>query len=188
MFDNDGYSEDNAETVADEDFHLLTRAQINRANDSQFVSPKTRWGIPDDDMCAHPFRGNLGYTECIRFSASKYIDTTGKYRQKAERDHDEMMGLRAALDGKGRPREKSRSSNVFMRTVPYRQSPLDSLPREEVIEVGFEAQISGREGFFILMSGEHMSVAGMLEKFRSRKDIEDAFRGLKHGIDLRPLR
>lgn len=187
-FDNGGYPKDNAKTVTDANFHFLTRAQINKANDKQFKSSKTQWELLDDDMCAHSFKGNLGYTECIYFSVSKYIDTMRKYRQKAERDYDEMLEMRAALDGKRKPRKKYRSSNVFVKTVLHRQFPLDSLPRDEAIEVGFKAQISGRERFFILMSSKHMSAAGMLEKYRSRNDMEDAYRDLKHGIDLRPLR
>ena len=38
------------------------------------------------------------------------------------------------------------------------------------------------------MSNRPMTASEMLYKCRSRNDIEDAYRNLKHGIDLRPLR
>lgn len=188
VFDNGGYSKDNAKLITEAGFDFLTRAQMNKSNDKQISSSKTEWEYLGDDMCACTFRGNLGYTKCIYFSASKYFDAMEKYRRKAEHDYDEMLEIRKALDGKRKLRKKYRNGNVFVNTVLYRQFPLDDLTREEAIEYGFRSQISGREGYFILMSSRKMTASEMLSMYRDRNDVEDAFRDLKHGIDLRPLR
>lgn len=188
VFDNGGYSDTNAKMITGSGFHFLTRAQMNKSNDKQIASKDTEWEYLDDDMCAHTFRGNLGYTKCIYFSASKYFDAMEKYRRKAEHDYDEMMEIKRSLDGKRKLRKKYRNGNVFVNTVLYRQFPLDDLSREEAIEFGFRSQISGREGYFVLMSSKRMTASEMLSTYRDRNDVEDAYRDLKHGIDLRPLR
>lgn len=133
VFDNGRYSKDNAKLITDAGSHFLTRARINKSNDGQIRSSETEWECLDDDVCAHTFRGNLGYTKCIYFSASKYFDAMEKYRRKAEHDYDEMMEIRRSLDGKRKLRKKYRNGNVFVNTVLYRRFQLDDLSREEAI-------------------------------------------------------
>ena len=156
IFDNGGYSENNGKLVTRAGFDFLTRAQINQSNDKQISSPKTEWELLNEDMCAHVYKGNLGYTKCIYFSVSKYIEKMESYRRKAERDYDEMEEMRAALNGKKKPRKKYRNSNVFVRTILRRDFPLDFKSREEAIKFAVDKQISGREGYFILMSSRKM--------------------------------
>ncbi|MBR1452194.1 MAG: transposase, partial [Candidatus Methanomethylophilaceae archaeon] len=188
VFDNGGYSDSNAKLIVGDGFHFLTRAQINKSNDVQIRSPKTEWEYIDDDICAHRFQGNLGYTKCIYFSVSRYNELIQSYYTKANRDYDEMLELRAAMNGKKRPRKKHRNGNLFVDTRLYYQFQLEGMTRQEAIEEAVRRRISGREGYFILMSSKPMAASEMLHKYRSRNDIEDAYRDLKHGIDLRPLR
>lgn len=188
IFDNGGYSERNGKLVTGAGFDFLTRAQISKSNDTQIASATTEWELLNDDMCAHVYRGNLGYTKCIYFSVSKYAEKMESYRHKAERDYDEMEDMKAALNGKKKPRKKYRNSNVFVRTILRRDFPLDFKSREEAIEFAVRKQISGREGYFILMSNRKMTASQMLSEYRSRNGIEEGFRDIKHGIDIRPLR
>ena len=188
IFDNGGYSDANAKMVTSDGFDFLTRAQMNKSNDKQISSPKTEWEYLDDDMCAHTFKGNLNYTKCIYFSSQRYHDAISGYYRKANRDYDEMLEIRATI-GKGKkPRKKYRNSNMFVNTWLSHQFQLDGMTREEAIEEAVRRTISGREGFFILMSSRKMTASEMLSLYRSRNDIEDAYRDMKHGIDIRPLR
>ena len=188
VFDNGGYSETNGKLVTGDGFDFLTRAQMNKSNDRQIASASTEWEYLDEDICAHTYRGNLGYTKCIYFSVSKYNEKIEGYYRKAKRDWDEMQEMKAALDGKKRPRKKYRNGNVFVDTRIYRQFPLDGLSEAEAIEEAVKRLISGREGYFILMSSRRMTASEMLSTYRSRNAIETGYRDIKHDIDIRPLR
>ena len=188
VFDNGGYSDENAKMIVKDGNHFLTRAQMNKSNDKIISSPKTQWEYIDDDICAHRFRGNLGYTKCIYFSVSRYNELIESYYAKAERDYDEMLEIKAALTGRKKPRKKHRNGNMFVDTRLSYLFQLDGMTRQEAIENAVKRRISGREGYFVLMSSRSMTASEMLSKYRSRNDIEDAYRDLKHGIDLRPLR
>lgn len=188
IFDNGGYSDVNGKMVTRLGFHFLTRPQMNKSNDRQIASPKTEWEYLNDDLCAHTFRGNLGYTKCIYFSVSRYNETIQGYYRKANRDYDEMEEMKAAIKNRKRPRKKHRNGNVFVDTRLSHLFPLEGLTRDEAIEEGVGRLISGREGYFILMSSKAMTASEMLSAYRSRNEIESGFRDLKHGIDIRPLR
>lgn len=188
IFDNGGYSDANAKAIVTDGFDFLTRAQMNKSNDKTIASPKTEWEYIDDDICALRFRGNLGYTKYIYFSVSRYNELIQSYYVKANRDYDEMLEIRASLEGKKKPRKKHRNGNMFVDTKLSYLFQLKGMTREESIEEAVRRRISGREGYFVLMSSRPMAASEMLHKYRSRNDIEEAYRDLKHGIDLRPLR
>ena len=43
VFDNGGYSDENAKTITSKGFHFLTRAQMNKSNGKRISSSKTEW-------------------------------------------------------------------------------------------------------------------------------------------------
>lgn len=188
VFDNGGYSDGNAKMVTSAGHHFLTRAQINKSNDKQISSSKTEWEVVDDGVCAHTFTGNLGYTKCIYFSASKWWESIEKYYAKANRDYDEMLEMKAALEGRRKLRKKYRNGNYFVSTKLSYLFQLEGSTREEAIEEAVRHRITGREGYFILMSSKRISAGEMLKIYKSRNDVECAYRDLKHGIDIRPTR
>lgn len=188
VFDNGGYSDENAKMITSKGFHFLTRAQMNKSNDKRISSSKTEWRMVEDGICAHTFQGNLGYTKCIYFSASKWQESMEKYRDKANRDYDEMLEMKAALEGRRKLRKKYRNSNYFVDTRLSYLFQLDGMSREEAIERAIRNRITGREGYFVLMSSKEISAKDMLKTYRSRNDVEGAYRDLKHGIDIRPTR
>ena len=115
--------------IVSDGFHVLTRAQMNKSNDVKIRSPKTEWEYIDDDICAHRFQGNLGYTKCIYFSVSRYNELIQSYYAKANRDYDEMLELKAALEGKKKPRKKHRNGNMFVDTRLFYQFQLKGMTR-----------------------------------------------------------
>lgn len=188
VFDNGGYSEENAKTVTKAGLHFLTRAQMNASDDRKVASPASDWEMVDDDVCAHRFVGNLGYTKCIFFSSKRYEELILGYYQKAENDYDEMLELKKSIETGKRLRKKYRNGNMFVDTRFSFLFPLNGRTREEAIEEAVKHRITGREGYFVLTSSKDMTASEMLSVYRSRNDIEEAYRDLKHGIDIRPLR
>lgn len=188
IFDNGGYSAENAKKVVADGFHFLTRSKHNGSDDRIMRIPESEWTDLGDGVRAYAYKGNKGYRKVMYFSKKRYDELMESYKAKAERDYEEAVQLRAMVQ-KGKPRKKYVNSNSFLKTtVGYTFSLSLMEDREHAIEEAVKSRITGREGYFILTSSKDMDMKDMLEKYRSRNAIEDAFRDLKHGIDLRPMR
>ena len=66
--------------------------------------------------------------------------------QKAERDLDDMVNLRQALDKGRKPRKKYRVSNVFVDTYLHYRLPLAFASWEAAVEHAVRVMTNGREG------------------------------------------
>lgn len=63
---------------------------------------------------------------------------------------------------------------------------MKGIDRESAIDIAVEWMVTGKEGLFTLVGNRPFTSKRILELYRSRNDIEAAFRDLKHGIDWRP--
>ena len=89
----------------------------------------------------------------------------------------------------GKPRKKYRNANWF---VDVKQSYVFNLETmndwKAAVEAAVQTRITGHEGYFIFTCSRDIDPCEALRIYRSRNHIEDAYRDLKTGIDLRPLR
>ena len=187
IFDNGAYSKENAELVTEHGLNFLTRSSLNKSDMDRIRSGKDGWVMGEDDICYCEFTGNLGHKRCICYSGQKYNDVIDGYYRRAARDYDEMINLKAGIK-KGKVRKKYRNGNMFVDTKLSYLFPLEGRSREEAIKEAVERKITSREGFFVLTSSSDVSALKMLKTYRSGNDIETAYRDIKHGIDIRPLR
>jgi len=187
VFDAGAYGEENARLVTEAGFDYLTRVQLTSSDEKHIRIPEGEWLRIDGDVRARMYRGNGRKLKVLFFSRKRRDELLASYRAKAERDYDEAIELKAMV-AKGKPRKKYRSSNVFLKTSIGYTFPLDMDDREKSIERAIQERITGREGYFVLTSTRMMLPGDMLRTYRSRNRIEDAYRDLKHGIDIRPLR
>lgn len=128
-------------------------------------------------------KGNLGRTRFIFFSKDRRSEVLRGCRRKAERDYDDMVNLRDALDKGKKPRKKYRVSNVFIDMHLSYRFPLAFASREEAIDHAVRTMTSGREGIFVLLTNRPLTVLEALTTYRSRNSVETAFQDLKHGIN-----
>src|SRR3989338_7840604 len=73
-------------------------------------------------------------------------------------------------------------NNLFHQTI------LSELSDEEARNLVRTATITGREGFFCLVSNEKLTLKQALEIYRMKDAIEKVFQSLKNDIDIKPLR
>ena len=112
------------------DFHPSDTPHAGRTLDErvgqrvQLQARQDDWEHVCDDMWCLRTKGNLGRTRFIFRSDSRREDVLRIYRRKAERDWDDMVNLRQALDKGKRPRKKYRVSNVFVDTYLHYRFPL----------------------------------------------------------------
>ena len=62
------------------------------------------------------------------------------------------------------------------------------MTEEEAKFILKKASITGREGFFCLVSNKDLTLKEALETYRKKDSIEKQFHALKNEIDIKPLR
>ena len=188
VFDNGAYSRTNAKLIDDAGMGFLTRLQLNASDDAFVKAHRDEWEHVCNDMYVLRTKGNLGRTRFIFLSEDRRSDVLRGYRRRAERDYDDMVNLRNALDNGKRPRKKYRVSNVFVDTYLHYRFPLAFASREAAVDHAVRTMTCGREGIFVLLTNRPLTAKQALSIYRSRNAVETAFRDLKHGIDWRPAR
>jgi len=188
VFDNGAYSRDNAALIDSEGLGFITRMQMNASDDAFVKRNADRWEYIDDGVMFIPIDGNLGRKRFIFYSDKRRNEILDGYQRKAERDYDDMVNIKAAIEKGKKPRKKYRTGNCFVDTKLFYQFPLEGRTRDEAIDEAVGRMISGREGLFVLVTNRPLTASETLELYRSRNAVESSFRDLKHGIDWRPAR
>lgn len=157
VFDNGAYSRTNAKAIDDAGMGFLTRLQLNASDDAFVKAHQDDWEHVCDDMFVLRTKGNLGRTRFIFLSEDRRKDVLRGYRRKAERDYDDMVNLRSALDKGKKPRKKYRVSNVFVDTYLHYRFPLAFASREEAVDHAARSMTCGREGIFVLLTNRPLT-------------------------------
>ena len=109
-------------------------------------------------------------------------------RNRLEQDYDEAISLRKTIETGKKPRKKYRNSNHFLFTHISYTFPLKGVSREEAIDHALKQSITGKEGFFALVSNKDFSVHEALRFYREKDGVEKLFNSMKNEIKLRPTR
>ena len=188
VFDNGGYSMDNARMLDKAGMGFVTRKQLNASDDAFVKSHGNDWTRIDDDV-SYLFReGNLRRRRFLFMNRKLKEDVIKRYRRKAEHDYDEMEEMKMALNKGKKPRKKHRNSNCFVDTRLSYLFPIVGRTREEAIDEAVRRMTTGREGLFVLLTNRPLTAEETLQYYHDRNAVETAFRDLKHGIDWRPAR
>jgi len=188
VFDNGAYSRNNSALLDKEGVGFVTRLQLNASDDKFVKKHKDDWIRINNDISYQMIEGNLNRRRYIFRNDKLRADILARYRRKAEHDWDEMGIIRKNIDSGKKPRKKYRNSNCFVDTRLSYMFPLDCMSKEEAIDHAVDRMVTGREGLFVLLTNRPLTAERMMELYRSRNQIEEAFRDLKHGIDWRPAR
>ncbi len=183
VFDNGAYSRKNSAILENYGAGFVTRLQLNASDDKLVKAHEDDWIEIDDDTSYLFIEGNLGRKRYVfRFNVRRTF-VMKIYRRKAKRDYEEMEIISKNIDSGKRPREKYRNSNCFVDTRLSHQFPLRVFTKEEDIDMAVTSMVTGREGLFVLTMDRRLPAWKVLELYRARGRIENAFMDLKHGID-----
>ena len=127
-------------------------------------------------------------TKYLYFSQNLYDDTMMNRRKHLEQEYDEALSLWKTIQEQKRPREKYRSSNHFLQTHLSYTFPLTGLSREQAIERALQLSITGKEGFFALVSNKDFSLHEALQYYREKDGVEKLFNSMKNELHIRPTR
>lgn len=187
-FDAGANSKKNKDLLVKDGFNFLTRSNINASDMQHLDLGLPGWATLRDGTMAYRFEGNQSYHKTLFYSEKRKGETMEGYRRKAARDYDEMQEMAIAIRNGDPPRKKYRSPNCFMDTELRVKPEFVDMPREEAVQKAVEKRITGKEGYFLLVSSFKEDEQATLDRYRSRNVSEDHYLDLKTGIRIRPLR
>ncbi|MCX6666198.1 MAG: IS1634 family transposase [Euryarchaeota archaeon] len=194
IFDAGATGIPNLDLLVSDKMKYLSRMKLNTSDIKQHLDTfhKDEWtpvvtGNQDEQVYGKkllfPSR-----TKYLYFSKNLCDDTLLNRRKHLEQEYDEALDLWKTIQAKKQPRQKYRNSNHFLQTHLSYTFPLTGLSREEAIEQALQFSITGKEGFFALISNKDFSLHEALQFYREKDSIEKLFNSIKNEIHIRPTR
>jgi transposase len=194
VFDAGATGNPNLDLLISDKMRYLSRMKLNKSDVNNHLNrfSKDEWtrvitGNEDEEVYGMKlvFPSRIKY---LYFSQTLYDDIMMNRRKHLELDYDEALSLRKNIEAKKKPRKKYRNSNHFLRTHISYTFPLTGMTRKEAIDHALQQSITGKEGFFTLISNKDLSVHEALRFYREKDTLEKMFHSMKNEIQLRPTR
>jgi len=194
VFDAGANGIPNLDLLVSEKMKYLSRMKLNTSDITHHLDTfnKTEWtpiitGNPDEQVYGKQLEFP-SRTKYLYFSQNLYDDTLVNRRKHLEQEYDEALSLWRTIQAKKQPRQKYRNSNHFLQTHLSYTFPLTGLSREEAIERALQLSITGKEGFFALVSNKDFSLHEALQYYREKDGVEKLFNSMKNELHIRPTR
>jgi transposase len=194
VFDAGATGNPNLDLLISDNMKYLSRMKLNQSDVINHLNTfsKSEWtpvvtGNKNEEVYGKKlvFPSRIKY---LYFSQTVHDDILTNRRKRLEQDYDEALSLRKTIETGKKPRKKYRNSNHFLSTHISYTFPLKGISREEAIDHALQQSITGREGFFALVSNKDFSVHEALRFYREKDCVEKLFNSMKNEIKLRPTR
>ncbi len=190
VFDKGGQSKENLDLILAHKMKYLSAKKLNRSDDKRIKT-----FVKSADNCVDLKKGIYGEIieypsrmDYFFFSEQLQRDQIETKLRLADRKLAEAKEIQYALNkGKPLPKRFLLNNPLVKITFTY-QTKLSELTEVQAKKLVQEAAITGREGFFCLVSSEKLTLAQALEIYRMKDAIEKVFQSLKNDIDIKPLR
>ena len=190
VFDKGGQSKDNIDLVLAGKMKYLSAKKLNKSDDKRIKEfDKHKAELIDPE--AGVFGVKITYpsrTDYFYFSERLQQDQIETKIRRSEQKFGEAKEIQHSLDKNKQLPKRFRINNPLVDVTYSYQTKLTSLTEEEALAVVQKATITGREGFFCLVSNEHLTLAEALEIYRMKDSIEKIFQSMKNDISIKPLR
>jgi len=190
IFDKGANGKNNLNSVIVSKMQFLTAKQLNTSDDKII---KKFWKMKPELIDSEkgiygikiPFPSRINY---LFFSEKLEKENIASALRKAERQLKEAQDIeQASLKGKALPK-RFRVNNVLVKATIEYQTKLKNLSDEQAFELVKKASITGREGFFCLMSSQNLTLKEALFLYREKDSVEKIMHSLKNEINIKPLR
>ena len=194
VFDAGATGIPNFDLLISDKMKYLSRMKLNQSDIKQHLETfnKEEWtpivtGNQDEQVYGKKlvFPSRIKY---LYFSQKLHDDTLLNRRKHLEQEYDEALDLWKTIQEKKRPRKKYCNSNHFLQTHLSYTFPLTGLSREQAIERALQLSITGKEGFFALVSNKDFSLHEALQYYREKDGVEKLFNSIKNELHIRPTR
>ena len=190
IFDKGANGKDNLNSVIASKMQFLTAKKLNTSDDKLI---KKFWDLKPELIDSE--NGIYGFKQTFPsrynyffFSEKLQQENIASALRKAERQLKEAKEIEfASIKGKALPKRFQINNILVKATIEY-QTKLRSLSDEQAFELVKKASITGREGFFCLMSSKNLTLKEALFLYREKDSIEKIMQSLKNEINIKPLR
>src|SRR3990167_787813 len=190
VFDKGAQSKDNLDLVLAHKMKYLSAKKLNLSDDKRI-----KLFVKSSENCIDPEKGIYGEIieypsrfDYFFFSEQLQQDQIEAKLRLAERKLAEAKEIQQALSrGKALPKRFLLNNPLVDITYTY-QTKLSELTDDQAKKLVQAATITGREGFFCLVSNEKLTLKQALEIYRMKDAIEKVFQSLKNDINIKPLR
>jgi transposase len=194
IFDAGASGTPNFDLIVSHNMKYMSRMKLNQSDVKNHLNmfSKQEWkrvvtGNKDEEMygkkLVFPSR-----TKYLYFSPKLCDDVLTNRKERLKKEYDEAMELQKTIQSKKKPRKKYRNSNHFLQTHLSYTFPLTGVSREEAIKEALQRSITGKEGFFALVSNKDFSIHEALIYYREKDCVEKLIHSMKNEIDIRPTR
>jgi len=190
VFDKGGQSKDNTDLVLAHKMKYLSAKKLNKSDDKRI-----KRFVKSAKNCVDSINGVYGEiieypsrTDYLFFSEQLQKDHIEAKLRLAEKKLSEAKEIQNAIN-RGKSLPKRFTINNPLIDIKYTfQTKLAQLTEEQAKKLIHEATITGREGFFGLISSKKLTLAEALKTYRMKDSIEKIFQSLKNDINIKPLR
>jgi transposase len=190
VFDKGANSEDNLALISQRDMKYLSAKRLNASDDKVMKTfvPSAANCIDENNKMYGLMKEYPSRYDYLFFSENlKKEMLESKLRMAEHKLNEAKIIQKSIVEGNPLPKRFTISNPLI--DIKYScQSKLENMTDEEAKKLLEESVITGREGFFALVSSEKLTIKQALETYRSKDSIEKIFQSLKNDIDIRPLR
>jgi len=194
VFDAGATGAPNLDLLVSDKMKYLSRMKLNQSDIKQHLNTfnKDEWTpVITNNQDEQVYGKKLVFpsrTKYLYFSQNLHDDTLLNRRKHLEQEYDEALSLWKTIQQKKPPRQKYRNSNHFLQTHLSYTFPLTGVTREEAIARALQLSITGKEGFFTLVSNKEFSLHEALQYYREKDSVEKLFNSIKNELHVRPTR
>jgi len=190
IFDAGANRKDVLDMIIDDKRHFLTRKTLNKSDDKLFVRfSEDGWECIDKEKgeyClkkAFPSRVNYYF-----FSRELYDLNMKGVDKKVRRKFKEAKQLQDDIERGKKIKKRYQIDNVLIKATISLQTRLSEISEDEAVGILKNEAITGREGFFCLVSDRDMDPLTVRSMYRSKDSVEKLFSSMKSDIGIRPIR
>ncbi|RLD53735.1 MAG: IS1634 family transposase [Bacteroidetes bacterium] len=190
IFDKGANGKDNLNSVIASKMQFLTAKKLNFSDDKLI---KKFWDLKpleiDKDEGVYGFKQEFpSRNNYFFFSKKLREENIASSLRKAERQLAQAKEIEEVCSGKKKLPKKYKINNILINATIEYQTKLKNLSDEEAFELVKKDSITGREGFFCLVSSKNLTLKEALFLYREKDSVEKIMHSLKNEINIKPLR
>lgn len=190
VFDAGANQKDILDTIIADRKHFLTRKRLNKSDDKIFA------GFSEDSWeCLDAEKGEYCLKKVFPSRVNYYffsrelgeLEMKG-VEKKVKKKLKEAKDLQNDIEKGKKLKKRYQIDNVLIKATISLQTKLAEITEDEAIRILREKSITGREGFFCLVSDRDMDPREVRSMYRSKDIVEKLFSSMKSDIGIRPIR
>jgi len=191
VFDQGANRKENLDRIEAYKLKYVTARQLNASDDKTWIKSFNTTEaelVNEQDRVfgmKRKFPSRINY---LFFSERLFHDRIESKLRKIDKLFKEAELIQKSIERNRRLPKRFRINNPLIDCEYSYQTKLSMMDERHAKEILEKACITGREGFFCLVSNIDLTLAEVLQIYRQKDSIEKIFDSLKNEIEIKPLR